>query len=128
MPASHLLALGAIALWATLASLGTALSHLPPFLLTGLALAIGSVLSLPSVMRDRRSWRPAFLVLSGWGAVLASQMLQPGPWMQHMVPLFWQIQGAAYASILILVAFQTFRARQAREQREPRAMMQGKAA
>ena len=57
MPASHLLALGAIALWATLASLGTALSHLPPFLLTGLALAIGSVLSLPSVMRDRRSWR-----------------------------------------------------------------------
>ena len=28
-------ALLAIALWATLATLGTALSHLPPFLLTG---------------------------------------------------------------------------------------------
>ncbi|RZI97204.1 MAG: EamA/RhaT family transporter, partial [Variovorax sp.] len=35
MPASHLFALGAIALWALLASLGTALAHLPPFLLTG---------------------------------------------------------------------------------------------
>ena len=33
-----LYALGAIALWATLASLGVALAHLPPFLLTGLAL------------------------------------------------------------------------------------------
>ena len=38
-----LLALGAIALWATLASLGVALGHVPPFLLTGLALVIGSV-------------------------------------------------------------------------------------
>ena len=33
-----LCALGAIALWATLASLGVALAHVPPFLLTGLAL------------------------------------------------------------------------------------------
>ena len=41
-----LLALGAIALWATLASLGVALAHVPPFLLTGLALVIGSVAGL----------------------------------------------------------------------------------
>ena len=32
-------ALGAIALWATLASFGVALAHVPPFLLTGLALS-----------------------------------------------------------------------------------------
>ena len=38
-----LCALAAIALWATLASLGVALAHVPPFLLTGLALVIGSV-------------------------------------------------------------------------------------
>eukprot|EP01036_Dinobryon_divergens_P004597 gene4597-6089_t len=36
-----LLALGAIALWGTLAALGVALAHVPPFLLTGLALCVG---------------------------------------------------------------------------------------
>lgn len=48
-----LLALGAIALWATLASLGVALAHVPPFLLTGLALVIGSVPAWPLA----RQWR-----------------------------------------------------------------------
>ncbi|MEP7302922.1 MAG: DMT family transporter [Caldimonas sp.] len=47
------LALGAIALWATLASLGVALARLPPFLLTGLALLIGSVPAWPLA----RQWR-----------------------------------------------------------------------
>jgi drug/metabolite transporter (DMT)-like permease len=42
-----LLALGAIALWSSLASLGVALGHLPPFLLTGLSLLIGSLIALP---------------------------------------------------------------------------------
>jgi drug/metabolite transporter (DMT)-like permease len=51
-----LYALAAIALWSTLASLGTALRQLPPFLLTGLALMIGSVISWPLVLRDRRAW------------------------------------------------------------------------
>ena len=41
------LALGAIALWSTLASLGVVLAHVPPFLLTGLALVIGSVPAWP---------------------------------------------------------------------------------
>ena len=40
-------------MWATLASLGVALQHIPPFLLTGLALVIGSVPSWPLV----RQWR-----------------------------------------------------------------------
>ena len=46
-------ALGAIALWATLASLGVALAHVPPFLLTGLALVIGSMPSWPLARRWR---------------------------------------------------------------------------
>jgi len=54
---SYAAALGAIALWATLATLGVALSHLPPFLLTGLALIVGSVPALPFVARDRTAWR-----------------------------------------------------------------------
>jgi drug/metabolite transporter (DMT)-like permease len=52
MPAT-VYARGAIALWATLASLGVALGHVPPFLLTGLALLIGSVPSWPLA----RQWR-----------------------------------------------------------------------
>jgi len=69
MSPATLLALGAIAFWATLASLGTALSHVPPFLLTGLALAIGSVLSLPHLLRDRRAWAvpPRTLALGLYG-------------------------------------------------------------
>jgi len=62
---AHLYALAAIALWASLATLGVALSHVPPFLLTGIALSIGSMLAWPAVIKDRRQWRttPATLGL-----------------------------------------------------------------
>ena len=49
----NLYALGAIALWASLATLGVALRHVPPFLLTGLALVIGSVPAWPLA----RQWK-----------------------------------------------------------------------
>jgi drug/metabolite transporter (DMT)-like permease len=64
MPANAY-ALGAIALWATLAVLGVSLAHLPPFLLTGLALVIGSVPAWPRV----REWRvpPSTLALGIYG-------------------------------------------------------------
>ena len=42
-----LFALGAIGLWGTLAPLSVLLQHLPPFLLTGLGLLVGSVLAIP---------------------------------------------------------------------------------
>ena len=54
---ANLLALGAIVLWASLAALGVALSHVPPFLLTGLALLVGSVIALPLSRFDFRQWR-----------------------------------------------------------------------
>ena len=68
MPA-NLYALGAIALWALLASLGVSLQHVPPFLLTGLALLTGSLLALPAVLKDRRSWKipPTTLALGVYG-------------------------------------------------------------
>ena len=56
MPANGY-ALGAIALWITLASLGVSLGHIPPFLLTGVALLMGSLLALPAVLKDRQAWR-----------------------------------------------------------------------
>ena len=62
---ANLYALGAIALWAGLASLGLELRHLPPFLLTGIALMTGSIPAWPLV----RQWRvpPATLALGVYG-------------------------------------------------------------
>jgi len=54
---ANLYALGAIALWVTLAALGVMLKHLPPFLLTGVALLLGSLLALPFALKDRQAWR-----------------------------------------------------------------------
>ncbi|MFY0522904.1 DMT family transporter [Archangium gephyra] len=50
---ANLHALGAIALWASLASLGLALRHVPPFLLTGIGLVLGSLPAWPLV----RQWK-----------------------------------------------------------------------
>lgn len=57
---ANLLALAAIALWALLAWLGIALAHVPPFLLTGLGLLVGSLIALPL------SWKNGKLDLSTW--------------------------------------------------------------
>lgn len=66
---ANLLALGAVALWGSLAALGVALSHVPPFLLTGLSLLIGSLIALPLSRFDWRQWRvpPATLALGVYG-------------------------------------------------------------
>ncbi len=50
-------ALGAIASWAMLAALGVALRAVPPFLLTGIALVIGSIPTWPLVARRPALWR-----------------------------------------------------------------------
>ena len=60
-----LLALAAIALWSSLAVLGTLLSHVPPFLLTGMALLIGSVPAWPFFRQWKVSW--ANLALGVYG-------------------------------------------------------------
>jgi len=66
---ANLHALGAIALWAALASLGVTLSHVPPFLLTGIALVIGSMPAWPLVARNPRLWAiaPSTLALGIYG-------------------------------------------------------------
>lgn len=50
-------ALGAIASWALLAALGVALRSVPPFLLTGIALVIGSIPTWPLVARRPALWK-----------------------------------------------------------------------
>jgi drug/metabolite transporter (DMT)-like permease len=54
---SDLLALAAIALWGTLAPLGVQLAHIPPFLLTGLGLLVGSLISLPLARFRLSRWQ-----------------------------------------------------------------------
>lgn len=52
-----LLALGAIVLWGTLAPLGVALQHVPPFLLTGIGLLVGSLIGIPLSGWKLGAWR-----------------------------------------------------------------------
>ncbi|HZX29294.1 MAG TPA: EamA/RhaT family transporter, partial [Telluria sp.] len=52
-----LFAFGAIALWSVLAALGVSLSHVPPFLLTGLGLLAGSLVALPLSGFRLSAWR-----------------------------------------------------------------------
>ena len=53
----NLYALGAIALWATLASRSLLLQHVQPFALTGLSLVIGNLLALPAALQSLKQWR-----------------------------------------------------------------------
>lgn len=54
---ADLLALAAIALWGSLATLGVQLAHVPPFLLTGWGLLLGSLIALPISRRRLSLWR-----------------------------------------------------------------------
>jgi drug/metabolite transporter (DMT)-like permease len=61
-----LLTLGAIFLWASLASLVTLLSDIPPLLLTGIGLIIGAAVSIPSLRFGIKPWKvPAKTLLLG---------------------------------------------------------------
>jgi len=58
------MAVGAVALWASLAPLGVALSHVPPFLLTGLALLAGGIVALPFNGLRPAAWRVSWPLLA----------------------------------------------------------------
>ncbi len=54
---ASLLALAAIALWGSLAPLGVSLAHVPPFLLTGCSLLIGSFIGLVLTRGRVQQWK-----------------------------------------------------------------------
>jgi drug/metabolite transporter (DMT)-like permease len=101
-------ALAAIVLWATLASLGTSLSHLPPFLLTGLALMIGSVMSWPLVLRDRRAWAVPLRTLAlgvyglfGFHFLLFIALRHAPPVEANLVNYLWPLFMVVLAPVLL---------------------------
>jgi len=101
-------ALAAIALWATLASLGASLAHLPPFLLTGLALIIGSVMSWPLALRDRRTWAvPARTLalgvygLFGFHFLLFIALRHAPPVEANLVNYLWPLFMVVLAPVLL---------------------------
>lgn len=65
MQRATLFGLVSIGLWSSLAALGVHLAHLPPFLLVGIALALGSLVSLPRLRQWRTSWRLVALGIYG---------------------------------------------------------------
>jgi len=105
---STLNALAAIALWATLASLGTSLSHLPPFLLTGLALMIGSVMSWPLVLRNPRAWAVPMRTLAlgvyglfGFHFLLFIALRHAPPVEANLVNYLWPLFMVVLAPVLL---------------------------
>ncbi|HXE21723.1 MAG TPA: DMT family transporter, partial [Rhodoferax sp.] len=101
---ANLYALGAIALWATLASLGVTLRHVPPFLLTGLALLIGSIPAWPRLAQ----WRvpPATLALGVYGLfgfhfLLFIALRHAPPVQANLVNYLWPLLMVVLAPVLL---------------------------
>jgi drug/metabolite transporter (DMT)-like permease len=102
------LALGAIALWGTLASLGVALSHVPPFLLTGLSLLVGGLIALPLSGFKLKNWRvpPATLVLGVYGLfgfhfLLFVALRHAPPVQANLVNYLWPLLIVVLAPVLL---------------------------
>lgn len=102
------LALGAIALWASLATLGVRLSHLPPFWLTGVALLIGSVIALPLSRWDPRRWRvplPTLLLgvygLFGFHFLLFIALRHAPPVQANLVNYLWPLGMVVMAPLFL---------------------------
>ena len=113
---SELAALGAVILWASLAALGSLLSNIPPFLLTGIGLLIGSLISLPLAGFQFRKLlvRPKVLLLGVYGlfgyhaALFAA--LQNAPAVQaNLVNYLWPLLIVVLAPLIISSARLTLR-------------------
>ena len=113
MPSTHqttsrLLALGAIALWSSLASLGVALSHVPPFLLTGLSLMVGGLIALPLSNFKLAAWRVPLSTLAlgvyglfGYHFLLFLALRQAPPVQANLVNYLWPLLIVVLAPVFL---------------------------
>jgi drug/metabolite transporter (DMT)-like permease len=108
MHRSNLLALGAILLWASLATLGLRLSHLPPFWLTGVALLMGSVIAVPLSGFDFSQWRVPLRTLAlgvyglfGFHFLLFIALRHAPPVQANLVNYLWPLGMVVLAPLLL---------------------------
>ncbi|MDR7271409.1 drug/metabolite transporter (DMT)-like permease [Pelomonas saccharophila] len=105
---ADLLALGAIAMWASLAALGVSLAHVPPFLLTGLGLLVGSALALPLSRFKLSAWQVPLptLALGVYGLfgfhLLLFVALRTAPALQaNLINYLWPLGMVVLAPLLL---------------------------
>lgn len=107
-PSPALLALGAIALWGTLATLGVSLAHVPPFLLTGLALLVGSLMALPLSGFRLARWRVPLPTLAlgvyglfGFHFLLFLALRHAPPVQANLVNYLWPLLMVVLAPVVL---------------------------
>lgn len=105
---ADLLALAAILMWASLAALGVQLAHVPPFLLTGLGLLVGSLLALPLSRFRWGAWRlPARTLalgvygLFGFHWLLFMALRTAPPLQANLVNYLWPLGMVVLAPLLL---------------------------
>ena len=108
MKSATILALGAITRWATLAPLGVLLAHLPPFLLTGLGLLVGSLIALPlsggKLLALRVPWPTLVLGvygLFGFHFLLFIALRHAPPVQANLVNYLWPLGIVLMAPLLL---------------------------
>ena len=113
---SELAALGAVILWASLAALGSLLSDIPPFLLTGIGLLIGSLISLPVAGFQIRKLvvKPRILLLGvyglfGYHAALFAALQNAPPVQANLVNYLWPLLIVVLAPLFFPAARLTLR-------------------
>ena len=102
------MALGAIALWTSLATLGVALSNLPPFWLTGITLLIGSLVALPLSGFSLRQWRVPLPTLAlgiyglyGYHFLLFMALRHAPPVAANLINYLWPLGMVVLAPLLL---------------------------
>ncbi len=108
-PHPQLLALGAIVLWSSLATLGVALRHVPPFLLTGLSLLVGGLVALPLSRFRLAAWRVPLPTLAlgvyglfGYHFLLFMALRLAPPVQANLVNYLWPLLIVVLAPVFLL--------------------------